>query len=451
MFQYPWATYNCWVWLRAVREMGSAHYRRKERRFIERIKEQLTASANPFVGSQQVQWYERNLVVGSISVFISLVTTVAAAIFGIRALLWVALPFGIIAAWVISNALPYSWKIKWLLLLLPMTIVLFLWSRTLSTPHSAGRNTYIIRDLGSLGGDESKARGINDNGWIVGLSRVKPNQDAFRAFLWTSEQVGMINLGSFGNYSDAIAINKYGHVVGSTNTNTGGRIYFWSQSYGMRDIGTLGGWGGTPFRLNDRDEVVGVSITRDKLPHAFLWAEAAGMRDLGTLGGLLSEAHGINNNGHVVGVSTTASGQRHAFLWTRERGMFDIGTLGGSLTAAVAINDLDQVAGIGYLPSGAQHAFLWSQQLGMRDLGTLGGRNSSVAALNDSGTVVGGSEKNTTEWHAFVWTAKAGMIDLGTLGGSSSQAAAINTRGQVVGEAATSYGKGHATLWEPPE
>ncbi len=78
-----------------------------------------------------------------------------------------------------------------------------------------------MTDLGCLGGyyQDSTARGINRDGWVVGNT---DSNHGHRAFLWTARG-GMIDLNDItlnipaGDYLDlATAINDYGQIVGET-------------------------------------------------------------------------------------------------------------------------------------------------------------------------------------------------------------------------------------------
>jgi probable HAF family extracellular repeat protein len=72
-----------------------------------------------------------------------------------------------------------------------------------------------MRDLGTLGGIESQADGINNSGLIVGWSRIASG--ARHAFLWNSG--GMVDLNSLVTVApgvwleEATAINEAGHLV----------------------------------------------------------------------------------------------------------------------------------------------------------------------------------------------------------------------------------------------
>ena len=122
------------------------------------------------------------------------------------------------------------------------------------------------------------------------------------------QQFTVRDLGTFGgDEAGALGINELGEVVGWAQQASGNlRAFIWRKGQGKRNLGTLGGVESRARAINDRSEVAGVShIQRGSdVVRAFLWTEAGGMRDLGTLGGGTSAGWGINNRGEVVGSST---------------------------------------------------------------------------------------------------------------------------------------------------
>jgi len=297
-----------------------------------------------------------------------------------------------------------------------------------------------ITDLGTLGGNNITAYGINNLGQVVGESWVADNSSV-HAFMWSAES-GMTDLGTLGGLgSSARGINDLGQVVGeSWGADYTPYVFLWSAESGMTDLGIEG----HAFGINDLGQVVVNGSTG-----GYLWSAESGMTDLGTLGGTFSIPFGINNYGQVVGYSETVNSSFHAFLWSAESGMIDLGTLGGMYSIARGINDFGQVVGESQTADGSFHAFLWSAESGMTDLGTLGGLGSSAQGINDLGQVVGGTEITDFpySYHAFLWTAESGMTDLGTLGGNYSDALGINNFGQIAGNSDTADGSEHATLW----
>jgi probable HAF family extracellular repeat protein len=214
------------------------------------------------------------------------------------------------------------------------------------------------------------AQGINSAGSIVGQDYHRTD-GLHSAFLLGSG--GVIDLGTLGGReSNALGINTLGQVVGQADTGAAGAVphaFLWQNGV-MADLGTL--LGGTAlgsslaYGINDSGHVVGWSDTTgggtSHPQHAFLWQNGT-MTDLGTLGGSGSVAQSINNLDQVVGSSslTGDTGSRHAFLWQNST-MTDLNSLipansGWILVEPLAINDRGQIVGSGTI-NGQTHAFL---------------------------------------------------------------------------------------------
>jgi probable HAF family extracellular repeat protein len=197
-----------------------------------------------------------------------------------------------------------------------------------------------MRDIGTLGGQNSVGQSINFRGDVAGESEIGSGQTT-RAFRFTEDN-GMIDLGTLGGTNSwAYGINTSGQVVGESDTGPGPVA------------------GGSNTRRIARPSV---RFGRFSFfgTHAFLWTEGVGMTDLGHLGGT-SRATAINNNEVVVGFSTRIDGTGYAFSWTRAGGMIDLNTLlppnsGWVLLEANGINDNGQITGYG-LHNGAGRAF----------------------------------------------------------------------------------------------
>jgi probable HAF family extracellular repeat protein len=282
------------------------------------------------------------------------------------------------------------------------------------------RNNRII-NLGTLeGGYESFATAVNSRGQAVGLSlNTVPDSFSYfgsfypyqgRAFLW--ENGVMHDLGTLGGTdAQALGVNEIGQIYGQSYTNstpnpvTGlptADPFLWEKGR-MLDLGTLGGTFGLPYGINNRGQVVGTSnLAGDIYYHPFVWTEERGMQDLGTLGGNTGLTNWINDAGEIAGKTDLPgpSPQNHdAVLW-RNGVMTDLGTLpGDSCSNAYYVNLRGQVVGtsedqqlcsilVGH------HAFLWENGGPMIDLNTLIPPGSSLeltiaVAINDRGEIAG--------------------------------------------------------------
>jgi|SRR5579884_32298 len=299
---------------------------------------------------------------------------------------------------------------------------------------------YRVTDLGTLGGDTSGARSINNRGQIVGASKLPYSVRMFHACLWDHGK--KIDLGALApqqrqTYSYANDINDKGQVVGMlVKPLDNDYLYGANSAHAVlwdhgKVIELLAGQARTQqtqaFAINRAGVIVGQDLGSH--PGAFLYATGK-LTHLDPGSNLHEEALGINDAGVIVG-----SDGKKACLWDHGKKV-DLGVNG----FAAAINDRGEVVGSGAAGSKPPRAFRWRNGQ-FQDLGTLGGLDSFAYSINASGQIVGESERSNKDpilqRYAFLYT-DGKMVDLTALlpphsGWKLISANHINDRGQIVG------------------
>jgi probable HAF family extracellular repeat protein len=324
----------------------------------------------------------------------------------------------------------------------------------------AQSSTYTFTDLGTLGGTQSKAFGINNCGMIVGDS-APSGISPIHPFLWrdlngnlVSDPGEMKDLGTLGGLrGSATDINASGLVVGHSTIAAAGdqHAFRWfdSDGDGISDPGEMNDLGVLPnhsthgaLGVNDNGQIVGSAENEGGSASAFLWNANTGLQLLATLNGIApSFAYSINNSSHIAG---WASNTDHAFLFNGTTNI-DLGTFGGNRSIAYDINAAGHAVGFAHVDASSagppSRAFKWNGTA-LQDLGVLaGGVRSQAYSVNSSGITVGYSEVTGGAPHAFVHNGTQ-MLDLNTLTSlpagwtSLVEARGINDGGQIVG-----YGK----------
>ena len=309
--------------------------------------------------------------------------------------------------------------------------------------------SYLVVELGALGGTASGASAINNRGWVMGAANL-PGDMTEHATLWIYGKTH--DLGTLGGPNSAVpwpaVKNVRGVIVGISDTAEDNPLHeIWSCALAF--FPTASG----------------------KNCRGFVWKEGR-MKRLPTLGGYNGVAAGVNNRGQIVGWAETEVHdstciapqvlQFEAVLYDPEgedaRALPPLS--GDQDSAATAINDKGQVVGISGQCANAvggisaHHAVLWENGI-PTDIGNFGGIAwNTPASINNRGEVVGfsdfpGDSAAHRNYHGFLWTMAGGMTDLGTLPGDARSIAwAINAKGQIVGQSTGGPNGSHAVVWE---
>ena len=233
------------------------------------------------------------------------------------------------------------------------------------------RNGVMTQLPNTLGGNNSRAAGVNNQAQIVGWAEnttqdptcISPAVFQYKPVVWGPKNGQMQVLPTLSGDSDgaAVAINNHGQIVGISgpcgdDDGFGAAHAVIWQNGTITMLTSLGGkYFNTAAAINEKGQIAGwADLANDTslcVPacHAMLWTSNGGFKDLGTLpGDLNSLAYGINQQGQVVGQSIDASGNTRAFIW-QDNVMTDLNTLIPPSSTALAyggdINDRGEITG----------------------------------------------------------------------------------------------------------
>ncbi len=258
-------------------------------------------------------------------------------------------------------------------------------------------------DLGTLGGDVSECRGINNNGWIVGKAQA-PGQFGYdnSAFLWRDGV--MENLGNLGGD--------------------------FAEAYGINDLNQIVGW---------------AALDSSSFPptHAFLWEDGR-MTDLGTLDGSRgSQAIAINNSGLIVGQATSAFYTTWRPVIWREGKIVDLGTFlrdNSGDGVCIDLNEAGDVVGYTSRDIMTNQAFIYrdGEKIALPEKPCWW--NSSAWSINDQRQIVGAARISDfpTQDIGVIWEWNRSVRYLASLIPPRSDwfiglAIGINNAGQITG------------------
>ena len=329
---------------------------------------------------------------------------------------------------------------------------------------------YTMTDLGTLGGKEAIAYGINNAGVISGWAAV-PSGDQHPA-LWRDGKIidlgglaGRNGSGSIPSGSSQIAVtyeldkaDPQGEDFCLYGTHRVCVAALWKDGK-YTQMPTLGGPNAIGYAVSERGQMVGSSEKASvdpkcKAPQRLtrvptIWdTDTAIVKELQLpLGDSAGWAILMNDRGEIIGgtgdCGNTASSingplsGRRAVIW--ENGVpRDLGNFGGEGdTVPVGINNRSEVTGSSAGADGL-HGFLWSRENGLEDIGSVDSdANGLPSSVNNARQVTGASCDEQFNCRAFIWE-RYKMTDLNDLVPESASmylvfATWINDVGEIVG------------------
>ncbi|HKO51741.1 MAG TPA: hypothetical protein VJV79_28720 [Polyangiaceae bacterium] len=322
-------------------------------------------------------------------------------------------------------------------------------------PAPSGPRAARVTDLGVLDPDTlfpaSHALALNDAGTVVGYSstQISPDLGALHAFKW-QRHTGMVDLGTLGGENSfAIGVNDRDQVAGNAQAPDGYHYaVVWDAQGRIHNLGTLGGRDSHASGINNRGQVVGESENARGQYRAFIWHAHTGMVDLGLPEGDFAYLHGINDSEVVIGAWVVNNGPAQPFKWTREEGPSALDLLGGISGEAYDINARGEI--VGYIYDQQQFvAVKWAGDRAWRVADLPGPSDAYPRAINQRGVIAGGDTTNSGST-AIRWTS-SDRVERLSIDAIQSDAFAINDSGAIAGDRLLSdqTSAWRAFLWEP--
>ena len=223
----------------------------------------------------------------------------------------------------------------------------------------------VMKDIGTLGGPDAFAAGMNQLGQVFGQSYTNstPNPTTgvptLDPFIWKNGK--MWDIGTLGGTNGISTwMNNNGQVTGNSNLagDQTSHVFVWDRAQGLKDLGTLpGGSFSYSYWINDAGDVVGAGDNGTTIL-AILWNKGA-VTNLGTLpGDCNSEALSINSGGQIVGHSSPdCILDGNVVLWENDGAPVNVNTLvtpASDVTAVypLEINDRGEIAAHGFTSTG---------------------------------------------------------------------------------------------------
>ncbi len=321
-----------------------------------------------------------------------------------------------------------------------------------------------IVPIGQYNGQYTILVDINDRDLAVGWGYANtPEGFRERAISW---QNGVFtDLGTLGgNFSRAHQSNNAGVIVGESQDAAGNfRPVVWENGVirALPPLATYQASGGNAQSINDHGDIAGEDVGDFGFIHAVLWPVAGGVVDLGVLPGSdMSRARGINSAGTVFGPSISFSNfVTRPTIWASGTMSEIILPAGGRVASNIATGRVFNDAG-DFIAEVAPDAFNTGQAIVYRNgafatlamLPNASHQLSQPYGLNQAGDVVG-MAFGPFNFAPVLWSHDGSLTDLGVPGGrmAAADAHGINNHGLIVGEAngewiPGTFGTG-AVLW----
>lgn len=324
---------------------------------------------------------------------------------------------------------------------------------------------YNVIDMGTIGSGSSMGSmgfSINNAGQVTGIAWGPDYWQGFRYSEGIMQSLGSL---SGSKYSNGIAINESGTIVGSANDGSGStKAIIWDSTNGLRELPVPGSM---PYKsasnINDAGHIV-ASDGDGFFCNGYLLKNDTWINIIPDIpgGSAYTAPSAINNNDQVVGMCHYAykdgnnnglSGPGQAFVWDEITGTRILPNLSAyPESCAYGINDNGVVVGQSAYENLGYSAVIWSGS-SITELGTFGGICSRAEGINNEGLVVGWAELSDRTNRAFVYSDGTmhnlnNLIDP-SLGWTLSDALAINDSGWITGVGSNADGQGHAFILTP--